>query len=181
VAFLMNFGMKLKNLMHPSLKFLLKFATSYLVGNLLYLAFLKYQSPDAFTQLSALLLDACSLQINTRLSENAQSFLILYQGKPIVNLAEGCNGVAIWISLMSFCIGYGGRFLQLLILAPISYFLLQISNIFRLYLLVQIKVFEPNHFEFFHEYAFPAILYAFAFLLMVAWVKWQQRHSQLNS
>ena len=167
--------------MHPSLKFLLKFATSYLVGNLLYLGLLKLQTPDAFTSLSAFLLDTISLPISTSLSDSGNSYLILYQEKPIVNLAEGCNGVAIWISLMAFCIGYGGRFSQLLILTPISYLLLQIANIFRLYLLVQIKVAEPQHFAFFHEYAFPAILYAFAFLLMVAWVKLQQRSSQTNS
>jgi exosortase/archaeosortase family protein len=144
--------------MHPSLKFLLKFAISYLLGNLLYFAILQIQNPDFFTYLSAYLLDATSTQISIRLLETANGYQILYLQKPVVNLAEGCNGVAIWISLMAFCIGYGGKFFHLLVLVPISYIFLQFANIFRLYILVQIKVLEPQHFPFFHEYAFPAIL-----------------------
>lgn len=167
--------------MHPSVKFLIKFAISYLVGNIFYLVILKISSPDPFTKLSALLLDISSNSIHTKLSFKADSFLVFYQQKPVVNLAEGCNGMAIWISLMSFCIGYGGKIKHLLLLVPINYLILQLANLLRLLLLVEIKVNEPQHFHFFHEYAFPAILYGFAFILMITWVKFQQKYKPKNN
>jgi exosortase/archaeosortase family protein len=84
---------------------------------------------------------------------------------------EGCNGMAVWITLLSFTLAFTGKPKTYLWFLPLSFLLLQIGNILRLITLIQLKIQKPDLFEIFHTYLFPAILYAFAFGLMVWWVK----------
>ena len=166
--------------MHPSLKFLLKFGSAYLFGNLLYWIIIDNIKPDPFTQFAAYLLDVCFSSISTQLRHDASGFIVLLNKKAIVNLAEGCNGMAIWITLVSFCIAFGGKLKSFIWYIPSSYAMLQIGNILRLWILVQIKTKNADYFPLFHEYIFPAILYGIAFLIMVFWVKYQNNLSKTS-
>lgn len=159
--------------MHPSLKFLLKFIVAYLLGNMAYWFTTELFKPDPFTQLAAYLLDSAFPSIYTTLKSDASGFIVFLNQKAMVNIAEGCNGMAIFITLLAFCLAFGGKAMAFLWFIPSSFAVLQIGNVFRLWVLVQIKSNYHAQFPLFHEYVFPALLYGFAFLIMVFWVKFQ--------
>lgn len=163
--------------MHPSLKFLLKFVTVYLLGNLAYWLTKELFRPDPFTQLAAYLLDSAFHSIYISLKADASGFIVYLDHKAVVNIAEGCNGMAIFITLLAFCLAFGGKAFAFLWFIPSSFAVLQFGNVLRLWLLVQIKSNYTAYFLLFHEYVFPSLLYAFAFLIMVFWVKFQKNNS----
>ncbi len=164
--------------MHPSLIFLIKFIVAYLFGNIAYWLTTEFFRPDPFTKLAAYLIDNAFYSINTMLKSDASGFIVYFNQKAMVNIAEGCNGMAIFITLFAFCLAFGGRAIAFLWFIPSSFALLQFGNVLRLWLLVQIKYNYTPYFPLFHEYAFPALLYGFAFLIMVFWVKFQKNNSK---
>ncbi len=163
--------------MHPSLKFLLKFVTVYLLGNLAYWLTKELFRPDPFTQLAAYLLDSAFHSIYISLKADASGFIVYLDHKAVVNIAEGCNGMAIFITLLAFCLAFGDKAFAFLWFIPSSFAVLQFGNVLRLWLLVQIKYNYTAYFPLFHEYVFPSLLYGFAFLIMVFWVKFQKNNS----
>jgi exosortase family protein XrtF len=163
--------------MHPSLKFLLKFIVAYLLGNIAYWLSTELFKPDPFTELAAYLLDSTFHSIKTTLKPDASGFIVFLKQKPMVNIAEGCNGMSIFITLLSFCLAFGGNANAFLWFIPSSFAALQLGNMLRLWLLVYIKSNYNAQFPLFHEYVFPAVLYGFAFLIMVFWVKFQKNKS----
>ena len=160
--------------MNKPLKFLLLFAASYILLNLLYQALLYLYAPlpDLFTvgvtKITLTLLPSLSYQTLA----DAPGLQIRDAEHAIVNIKEGCNGIAVWIALLSFIIAFkSNKMKAYLIFIPLSFVCIQVCNVLRLYVLIRIKIVHPSWFDFFHAYAFPAIIYFFAFLLMVVWVK----------
>jgi exosortase family protein XrtF len=100
----------------------------------------------------------------------AKMQLAIY-GKVLININEGCNGLSVFIALVSFLIAFGGTHKAYLIFIPLSLVILFGSNILRLCSLIQIKSSLPKWFNLFHDFVFPTVLYLVAFLIMVVWVK----------
>lgn len=159
--------------MQQPLKFLLLFAAAYIVFNLVYQAILYTWSPlpDPFTLGVTRLTIAMFPDLTYQTITNIPGYKIMDKESVIVNIKEGCNGIAVWISVLCFIFAFRSNLKAYLCYIPLSFILIQISNILRLYILIRIKRNEPQYFNFFHTYAFPAIIYFFAFLLMVLWVK----------
>ncbi len=160
--------------MDRSLKFLLLFALSCILLNLLYQALLYLYAPlpDLFTvavtKITLIFLPNLSYQPLA----DAPGLQIRDAAHAIVNIKEGCNGIAVWISLLSFIVAFKSDKLKAyLIFIPLSFVCIQICNVLRLYVLIRIKMVHPSSFDFFHTYVFPAIIYFIAFLLMVVWVR----------
>jgi exosortase/archaeosortase family protein len=145
----------------------------------IYLIIINLIEPDPFTKFSAYFFDSIFQSITTKVKADVNGFIVFFKQKAVVNLAEGCNGMAIWITLISFCLAFGGSYFSFIWFFPASYLILQVGNIFRLWVLVQIKVNFSSYFSLFHEYLVPALLYGFAFLIMVFWVK-LQKHALLH-
>ncbi len=160
--------------MNKSLKFLLLFAASYILLNLLYQALLYYYTPlpDPFTVAVTKITLGLLPNLSYQTLADAPGLQIWDAVHAIVNVKEGCNGMAVWIALLSFIIAFKTWSLKAyLIFIPVSFIIIQVCNVLRLYLLIQIKMNRVYYFDFFHTYVFPAIIYLFAFLLMVLWVK----------
>lgn len=159
--------------MNKPLKFLLIFALSYILLNLLYQALLYFYAPlpDLFTvavtKITLIFLPNLSYQTLA----DAPGLQIRDAEHAIVNIKEGCNGLAVWIALLSFIVAYKSRLKSYLIFIPLSFLTIQFINVLRLFVLIRIKINQPSWFDFFHTYAFPSIIYFFAFLLMVVWAR----------
>lgn len=157
-------------------KFALWFIGLYVLMQLGYSGYLWYYSPnpDPITILTAKVLAQIVPDATLQNLPDSERIRFLVSGKPIVNILEGCNGISVVIALVSFMLAFKklGRFRYgFFFLAVI---LLLLANILRLYLLVYIRLGYPAHFDLFHEYLFPAILYLVAFVFMVIWVRLQK-------
>lgn len=164
--------------MRRPLSFLLIFAAAYILLNLLYQALLYFYSPlpDLFTVAVTKITLMLLPNLSYHTIADAPGLQIRDSAHAIVNIKEGCNGIAVWISLLSFIVAFKSNKLKAyLIFIPLSFVCIQICNVLRLFILIRIKIFHPEYFDFFHTYAFPAIIYFFAFLLMVVWVKMSVR------
>jgi exosortase/archaeosortase family protein len=106
--------------------------------------------------------------------------LISLKEKGLVNIAEGCNGIAVFNTLLSFIIAFKSDLSKYLKFIPISLAILFIINIIRLYILVEIKISTPQFFELFHTYIFPIILYFITFILMIVWVKFFNKKEDVS-
>ena len=162
--------------MSSSVKFIIYFLLCFLGLNLFYQLIVIKQgsSLDFFTEFVANT-TAYIYGLETQLNPIKPGIQILLNGQAVVNIMEGCNGLAVWFTLLSFVVAFGGKLKNLLWFIPVSFILLQIGNLLRLLALIKIKIAQPPFFNFFHTYAFPAILYAFAFGLMLIWIKLQAK------
>ncbi|MCK6612559.1 MAG: exosortase/archaeosortase family protein [Bacteroidia bacterium] len=153
--------------------FLIRFIITYLGLNAIYQVLVQVAAPnpDAFTKLVAQLSSALSPGTSLYSAEGFNKIQVIYQGKALVNILEGCNGMAVWITLLAFVVAFKGKNKDYLWFLPLSFFLLQAGNILRLIVLIRIKIAFPHWFDLFHTYVFPAALYAVAFGLMVWWTQ----------
>ncbi|OYU95740.1 MAG: exosortase family protein XrtF [Bacteroidetes bacterium B1(2017)] len=157
----------------PAIKFVLLFLGSYLLMQLAYTGYLWMYDPmvDPLTLYTAKLLQV--LFSNSSLVDvpGASKVQFLLDGKAMVNIKEGCNGLSVGIALLAFLIAFTAKAKKYLVFVPVCLLILFVSNIIRLYVLVRIRQSYPEHFVLFHEYVFPIILYAVAFVMMVLWVR----------
>lgn len=168
--------------MSGSFKFVLYFLICFLGLNIGYqfLLYLSGNQIDFFTAYIAQI-TAQLYGLPTQLNPLKPGIQILFNNTPIVNIMEGCNGLAVWFTLLSFISAFGGKKQTYVWYIPMSFILLESGNIIRLLALIAIKINYPTYFEFFHTYAFPAILYAFAFGLMLVWIQLQSRKPNENT
>ncbi len=168
--------------MSNSVKFVLYFLVSFLVLNLGYqvLLFAKANEIDPFTQFIAIV-TAKLYNLNYETNPLKPGIQLIFHEAPIINIMEGCNGLAVWFTLLAFIIAFGGKKSQFFWFIPLSFLLLETGNILRLLALIFIRIHHAASFDFFHTYAFPAILYAFAFGLMLFWTKLQSGISKQNA
>lgn len=94
-----------------------------------------------------------------------------------ISVEEGCNGLNVMILFVAFVIGFGGRWLNMLIFIPSGLIFIHLANIGRLMLLSLLNVeFEGQGFHFFHKYGFTAVLYLAILVLWYFWVmRWNGR------
>lgn len=158
---------------NKAIKFIVIFVISYLLLNGLYQFLLWAYNPqvDLFTHYTTTSLCTISNDFSYVPSHYQIGYVLSYKQQKVINITEGCNAIAIVITLLSFCIAYTSKIKNYLLFIPIALCLVYIMNQLRIYWLVLIKVHYPNFFSFFHVYIFPAILYLVAFGLMVIWIK----------
>lgn len=156
-----------------AIQFILIFAISYIVFNGLYqyLLWLYGNSPDPITVFTATLFCKIFPSFSSSIWLFKPAILISLGQKGLVNIAEGCNGIAVISTFISFTLAFKSSIINYLKFVPIAIVLMLLINLFRIYVLVEIKLLKPNYFNVFHTYIFPAILYFIAFVFMVLWVK----------
>lgn len=157
----------------PAIKFVLLFLGSYLLMQLAYTGYLWIYDPsvDPLTLFTSRILQ--TLFSNSSLVDvpGAVKVQFLINGKAIVNIKEGCNGLSVGIALLAFLVAFTAKAKEYFVFVPVCFLILFVSNIIRLYVLVQIRQSFPEYFVLFHEYVFPIILYAVAFVMMILWVR----------
>lgn len=95
-------------------------------------------------------------------------------GKYAISLEEGCNGISVMILFVSFLLGFGGKWKDLIWFIPLGLFLIHLSNILRLFFLMYLNTeWGATAFHFFHKYGFTVVIYVGVFAL---WVWWTARN-----
>lgn len=158
---------------HPAIKFLLLFLGTYLGLQGIYTTYLWVYAPeiDPITFGTAKTLSILLQDITCAALPGDARVQVLSGGRAVFNLNDGCNGIAVWIALVSFLVAFQKARKYYFYFIPLSIVVLFGSNLLRLIALVEIRLHDPAHFNIFHDIAFPAILYGFAFLIIVAWVR----------
>jgi len=172
----------LKNLLQqyrPFLLFLGKFLLTYLVLTVLYQSYLnRFDSAanqvDSFTQMVAnqtqalLTIFDAAARIESHPTE--PSVKIIYSGKYVSRIIEGCNALSVMILFVSFIVAFTGKFKKTIIFILFGLLLIHLLNIVRIALLSVALYHYPQHEHILHAVIFPLIIYGIVFLLWVIWV-----------
>jgi exosortase family protein XrtF len=172
----------LKNLLQqyrPFLLFLGKFLLTYVVLTVLYQSYLnRFDSAgnqvDSFTQMVAsqtqtlLTLFDNDAQIESHPTE--PSVKIIYNGKYVSRIIEGCNALSVMILFVAFVVAFTGRWKQTLLFVLFGLLLIHLLNISRIALLSVALYHFPEQEQLLHAVIFPLIIYGVVFLLWVIWV-----------
>jgi exosortase family protein XrtF len=172
----------LKNLLlqyKPFLLFLGKFIASYLILTVVYQSYLnRFDSSkaevDSFTQIvadqSAAVLSWFDSKSYTMPHLKEPSVKLIYKGKYISRIIEGCNAISVIILFISFVIAFTGKFKNTTLFIILGIVLIHILNIARIALLCVALYHLPKYEHLFHGVIFPLVIYGVVFLLWVIWV-----------
>lgn len=164
------------------LLFLIKFFATYLILSVLYQYYLTKinkngltKKPDHITTQVAyhtvFLGKIFDYSFKTEPNTDEASMKLIYNGKYLARVVEGCNAVSVMILFWAFIIAFSGKWYETLLFGVMGIFLIYIMNIARIFLLTLAIERYPQHATFLHKIVFPSIIYGFTFLLWMIWVK----------
>ncbi|MCB4807796.1 exosortase family protein XrtF [Tamlana sp. 62-3] len=168
-------------------KFIVTFLVVYAVLSFAYKFYLQFSDgskfyPDYITNL-------VSKQTQTILNDlgyatimqphpQEPSMKLIFKGKYLARIVEGCNSVSVIILFMSFITAFSGSFKNTFLYTLFGSVLIYIANLLRIVVL-SIGLYKyPEHEHVLHTVIFPAIIYGMLFLL---WVFWVNRFSKFES
>ena len=168
----------------PALRFVSFFVGVYISGNVLYGLYVALFSPGPdpattwVTFQSAFLLTTFSepVQAIARMSEPI--VLITKQGKTILRVYEGCNGLNVMIVFISFVIAFDSGRKRILVFLLAGCVVVHVANLGRIMLLFYTALYRPSFFYYFHKYLFTAILYLVVIALWFIWIESDRRKSK---
>lgn len=172
----------MKNLLQqykPFLLFLGKFLLTYVVLTVLYQSYLnRFESManqvDSFTQMVAnqtqTLMSIFDNDVQIESHSTEPSVKIIYNGKYVSRIIEGCNALSVMILFVSFVVAFTGRWKQTLLFVFFGLLLIHLLNISRIALLSVALYHFPEQEQLLHAVIFPLIIYGVVFLLWVIWV-----------
>ena len=169
----------------PFLLFLGKFFLSYLLLTALYQWYLFSLKPfemDAVTKFVGghtewllKLIDSASYLIE----DKPDPFMkIIYHGRYVARIIEGCNAVSVIILFVAFVIAFSGRWKPTVLFILGGSLLIYILNILRIVFLTVLVYHFPQQEHFLHGVIFPLLIYGVVFVL---WLFWVNKYSQYAS
>ena len=160
----------------PTIIFLIKFFGIYLVGNLIYGAWITHWYPQAdpathlVTQNSADIIRLLGYEVEIQDFPNKPTTYIQLRENAVISVYEGCNGLNVGIVFLAFLFAFGPYIKAMFWFAPLGLLIIHIANLTRIVLLFWVSLFEPDYLYFTHKYLFTAFIYLFVFLLWIVWV-----------
>jgi len=160
----------------PTILFLVKFLGIYLVGNLIYGAWITHWHPlpDPMTrwvtEQSTEVLRIVGWDASAQDQLNKPTTFINHSGKAVVAVYEGCNGLNVMIVFLAFIIAFGPYIKTMSWFIPLGLAIIHISNLARITLLFNVSMKFPSFLYFTHKYLFTAFIYLFVLLLWMVWV-----------
>lgn len=161
----------------PTIFFLIKFIGIYLVANLLYGIYVTANKPrpDPATRIvsqqSAMVLTVFGWPTLAQDDENKPTTQLICDGKSVLAIYEGCNGINVMIIFVAFLVGFGPVSRPMWWFIPAGLLILHAMNLARITLLFWVSLYLPKFMYFTHKYFFTAILYIVVFVLWIWWVK----------
>jgi exosortase family protein XrtF len=161
----------------PTIFFLAKFVGLYVVLNLLYGFYITsyHPSPDPVTKLassnSAFVLRVLGTDVAIVDSARKPTTSLVCDGKSIVSVYEGCNGVNVVIVFLAFIIAFGPFTKRMMWFIPLGILGIHLINLGRITLLFWVSSSMPKYMYFTHKYLFTAIIYVAVLILWVWWVR----------
>ncbi|MBL7835064.1 MAG: exosortase family protein XrtF [Cyclobacteriaceae bacterium] len=162
----------------PTIFFLLRFLAFYLAANLIYgLLVVQFMpGPDPATVLAtdqtAFFLDIFGWPNQVVVQVLKPTATIYYQGKAIVAVYEGCNGINVMIIFVTFLVAFGPRQKALIWFIPFGLTIIHVVNLLRIGLLFLVALYRPSYLYFSHKYFLTAILYGVVLILWLVWVRY---------
>lgn len=160
----------------PALWFLGKFLGIYVLGNVLYgLYIASYKPrPDPVTRLVTIQSISClnltGVDASAEDHQSRPSIAITEDGKNVISVFEGCNGINVLIIFVAFVVAFGGSGKTMAWFIPVGIVLIHVVNLLRIGLLYYTARHYESWFYYVHKYFFTAILYVIVFLLWGLWV-----------
>ena len=137
--------------------------------------------PDYFTELVAHqtqeLSNAFGYETYMLDHPDEPSIKVIFRGKYLARIIEGCNGISIIILFVAFIAAFAEKWKPTLIYILAGSVLIYIANLLRIVLLHFGMYHYPWHQEFLHGTLFPLAIYGMVFLL---WMFWVNRYSKLK-
>jgi exosortase family protein XrtF len=161
----------------PTILFITKFVSLYFVLNLGYGFYVKSygNKPDAatvwVTNQTSKIVSWAGWETQTRDIPKKPTTSIVYQGKGIVSVYEGCNGINVAIIFLSFLIAFGPLNRSLAWFLPIGLIAIHLANLGRIIGLFFVVIYMPGAVYFSHKYLFTAVIYAVVFALWLVWLR----------
>jgi exosortase family protein XrtF len=161
----------------PALKFLGIFLGVYLIGNLLYGFYIESNYPlaDHVTQMvsnqsSWLINLSVGKSTQDVLSEVSPVVLILENGKMVLRVYEGCNGINVMIVFVAFLFSFGGISRQGIWFMLAGILIIHMANLCRIAMLFWVAKEYQSYFYYVHKYLFTAALYVIVIVLWWGWI-----------
>lgn len=159
----------------PFLFFLGKFFLIYLGLTVLYQVYLASFGDDVVDGITANVAFlthkvANIFGMNVFVHPDYLQYQIIYKGKYLARIIEGCNAISVIILFIAFVVAFSGK------LKPTAFYILggslliYILNIFRIVFLTILVYRFPNQEHILHGVLFPLTIYGIVFLLWVIWV-----------
>lgn len=161
----------------PTIFFLAKFVGLYIVLNLLYGFYITayHPQPDPITRLasenSAFVLRLFGTDVTALDSPSKPTTSLVCDGKSIVSVYEGCNGINVIIVFLAFIIAFGPFNKKMVWFIPLGFLCIHLINLGRISLLFWVSVKLPHYMYFTHKYLFTAIIYVAVLMLWIWWVR----------
>jgi len=108
------------------------------------------------------------VSIETKL--NYMDYDIIYKGKIVARIIEGCNAISVIILFVAFIIAFSGKLKVTFLYILGGSVLIYILNVFRIIFLTVLVYRFPNQEHFLHGVLFPLVIYGIVFLLWIIWV-----------
>jgi exosortase family protein XrtF len=162
----------------PTIFFLLKFLGLYLVTNLAYGYYItSFESkPDPVTrvvaQQTAFVLATTGEQAVALDSPTKPTTSIVSEGRGIIAVYEGCNGINTMIIFIAFVIAFGPLLRTTFWFILIGMLVIHLVNLARVALLFVVSKYLHQYLYFTHKYFFTAILYFVVLILWFVWVRY---------
>lgn len=161
----------------PTILFLLKFVGFYVVGSLFYGLYITAFEPgvdpvtNLITRQSSFVLNLIGWETHPIDLTGKPTTYIEWNGKGIVSVYEGCNGLNVIIVFLSFVAAFGPFNKKLIVYLPISLTVIYLANIARIVLLFFVVIYFQSYTYFAHKYFFTASIYLVVLLLWFWWIR----------
>lgn len=98
------------------------------------------------------------------------SFKIIYNGKYLARIIEGCNAVSVIILFVAFVVAFTGKLRHTILFALFGSMLIYMLNVWRIALLSYLLYYYPAQQRLLHDVFFPLCIYGVVFILWIIWV-----------
>ncbi|MEW5674955.1 exosortase family protein XrtF [Flavobacterium enshiense] len=163
----------------PFFIFLLKFFVLYAVLSVGYRVYLNQfdaskNELDGFTQTVAwqskevIVFFGKEANIEPNLFEPCMN--LIYQGKYVARIVEGCNAISVMILFAAFVFAFSTRWVKTVSYILAGCLIIHILNVIRIALLAMALYGYPDYEHILHGVLFPLFIYAVVFVLWVLWL-----------
>ncbi|MBL7863229.1 MAG: exosortase family protein XrtF [Cyclobacteriaceae bacterium] len=161
----------------PTIWFLGKFITFYIVGSIVYGLYITYYEPEAdpvthlVTVQSSWLLNLAGWDTLALNFSGEPTTYIQWKGRGIVSVYEGCNSLNVMIIFLSFMFSFGPYSKKLLWYSALSLGIIYMVNLMRIIFLFFVVLYIPDYTYYLHKYFFTAFIYLSVLALWIWWVR----------
>ncbi|MBS1590832.1 MAG: archaeosortase/exosortase family protein [Bacteroidetes bacterium] len=103
--------------------------------------------------------------------EETTSDIILKDNRKIIGIADGCNGLELYILYISFLFCFPARIIKIITYILAGSVIIYVANVLRCYFISLMNMERFNLIEVAHHYVFKLIMYAVIFSLWVLFLK----------